>query len=265
MTKTSAVRTFQVDRAEVEIYPSKADVGKAAALRAASILNAAIAKDGRARIIMATGNSQQDFVESLVQAPDLDWSRLEVFHMDEYINLPETDRGCLKRWLNTHFVNVVHPGKVRYLDGNAADLDAECRRYEQALLSAPITLCTLGIGENGHIAFNDPHVADFQDPLNIKRVDLDERCRRQQAGEGHFDGFASVPSEALTLTCPMLMRSENLICCVPESRKAEAVKNALEGPVSTRCAGSIVRTHPHAYIYLDADSASLLSGASTPA
>jgi len=198
-------------------------------------------------------------VESLAQVRSLDWSRLEVFHMDEYIHLPESDRGCLKRWLNTHFVNVVRPGKVHYLDGNAADPVAECRRYEEALLGAPITLCTLGIGENGHIAFNDPHVADFQDPLNIKRVSLDERCRRQQAGEGHFADPASVPGEALTLTCPMLMRSENLICCVPESRKAEAVKNALEGPVSTRCPGSIVRTHPYAHIYLDADSASLLT------
>ena len=135
----------------------------------------------------------------------MDWTRLEVFHMDEYINLPETHRGCLKRWMNQHFVEIVRPGKVNYLDGNALDLVAECRRYEQALRAAPITLCTLGIGENGHIAFNDPHVADFQDPLGIKRVVLDERCRRQQAGEGHFADIASVPSEAVTLTCPLLM------------------------------------------------------------
>lgn len=234
-------------------------MGKAAALRASAILNAAISKDGRARLIMATGNSQQDFVAALVQVQNLDWSRLEVFHMDEYIGLPETDRGCLKRWLNTHFVEIVHPGKVHYLDGNARDLKAECRRYEQELQAAPITLCTLGIGENGHIAFNDPHVADFQDPLNIKRVDLDERCRRQQAGEGHFKDFCSVPAEALTLTCPMLMSSENLICCVPELRKAEAVKNALEGPLSPRCPGSLVRTHQKAHMYLDSDSASLLA------
>ncbi len=256
----SPLRTFQVDRAAVEVYPSKAEVGKAAAQRASAILKAAISKNGRAWLIMATGNSQEDLVAALVKVPDLDWSRLEVFHMDEYVNLPETDRGCLKHWLKTHFVEVVHPGKVHYLDGNAADLDAECRRYEQLLRTAPVNLCTLGIGENGHIAFNDPHVADFHDPLGIKRVDLDERCRRQQAGEGHFTDFAAVPSEAVTLTCPLLMSSENLICCVPEARKAEAVKNALEGPVSTRCPGSLVRTHPHAHIYLDADSASLLKG-----
>ncbi|MGO8817273.1 MAG: glucosamine-6-phosphate deaminase [Terriglobia bacterium] len=259
MSQSPALRTFQVDRAVVEVYPSKSEAGKAAALRASAILKAAISKDGRARLILATGNSQEDLVAALVQVRDLDWSRLEVFHMDEYVNLPETDRGCLKRWFNSHFVEVVHPSIVRYLDGNAPDLDAECRRYERLLRAAPITLCQLGIGENGHIAFNDPHVADFADPLNIKRVTLDERCRRQQAGEGHFANFESVPAEALTLTCPMLMSSENLICCVPEGRKAEAVRNAIEGPVTTRCPGSVVRTHPHASIYLDADSASLLN------
>ena len=259
MSLKSVVRTFQVDRAIVEVYPSKAEAGKAAALQAAAVLKTAISKDGHARLIMATGNSQEDVVAALVRVRDLDWSRLEVFHMDEYINLAETDRGCLKRWMNTHFIEVVHPGKVYYLDGNAPDLDAECHRYEQALRAAPITLCTLGIGENGHIAFNDPHVADFKDPLSIKRVDLDEPCRKQQAGEGHFKDFASVPIEALTLTCPMLMRCENLICSVPEARKAKAVKNALEGLVSTRCPGSVVRTHPRATIYLDADSASLLN------
>ena len=259
MTASSALRSFQADRATVEVYSTKADAGKAAARRASEILKRAMAENGRARLVMATGNSQEDLVSALVEFQDLDWSRLELFHMDEYINLPVSHRGCLKLWMNTHFVERVHPGAVYYLDGNARDLDAECRRYEQALRSAPIDLCTLGIGENGHIAFNDPHVADFHDPLGVKRVSLDERCRRQQAGEGHFPDFASVPAEALTATCPLLMGSRQLICCVPEGRKAEAVKNALTGPVTTRCPGSIVRTHPQAIIYLDVDSASLLA------
>lgn len=255
---SSFLRTFRVDRATVEIYPSKPEAGKAAAIRAASTLNTALAKDGRARLIMATGNSQQDLVASLAQDHSVDWSRVDLFHMDEYIGLPLTHPGCLRFWINTRFLNVVHPGTARFLDGNAPDLDAECRRYEQLLREAPITLCMLGFGENGHIAFNDPHVANFQDPQGVKRVDLDERDRRQQAGEGHFPGWESVPREAITLTCPMLMSSENIIGCVPELRKAEAVKNALEGPVSTKCPGSVVRTHPQAHIYLDADSASLL-------
>lgn len=262
MSQPSPIRTFHVDRSVVEIYPSKAEVGKAGALRASAILREAIAKDGRARLIMATGNSQEDLVASLVQDRDLDWSRLELFHMDEYVGLPVTHRGCLRRWIITHFVDVVHPGKVNFLDGNAADLPAEARRYEKLLQEAPITLCTMGFGENGHIAFNDPHVADFQDPLNIKVVELDEPCRRQQAGEGHFADFASVPPTAITLTCPMLMTVQNLICSVPELRKAEAVKNALEGPVSTKCPGSIVRRHPQAAILLDVNSASLLKNVS---
>lgn len=259
MPQSSPLRTFRADHATVEIYPSKPEAGKAAALRAASILKTAITKQGRARLIMATGNSSQDLVTALAQDPSVDWARVDLFHMDEYIGLPLTHPGCLRFWINTHFLNVVHPGRARFIDGNASDIDAECRRYEQLIQESPITLCMLGFGENGHIAFNDPHVADFHDPRGVKRVDLDERDRRQQAGEGHFPSFESVPREAITLTCPLLMSSENIIGSVPERRKAEAVKNALEGPVSTQCPGSIVRTHPQAHIYLDADSASLLS------
>lgn len=258
MSQPSPIRTFQVDRLVVEIYSSKAEVGRAGALRASAILRDAIAKEGRARLAMATGNSQEDLVSTLVEDRTIDWSRLELFHMDDYVGLPVTDRGCLRHWIITHLVDVVHPGKVNFIDGNAADLAAECRRYEGLLREAPITLCTLGIGENGHVAFNDPHVADFQDPVNMKPVELDELCRRQQAGEGHFPNFESVPREALTVTCPMLMSCQHLICSVPEQRKAEAVKNALEGPISTKCPGSIVRTHPQAHMYLDIGSASLL-------
>jgi len=259
ISHSSPLRTFRADQATVEIYPSKPEAGKAAAIRAASILKTAIAKRGRARLIMATGNSQQDLILSLAQDDSVDWSRVDLFHMDEYIGLPLTNPGCLRSWINTRFLNVVQPGSAHFIDGNAPDVDAECRRYEQLIREAPITLCMLGFGENGHIAFNEPHVADFHDPRGVRRVDLDERDRSQQAGEGHFPGFESVPREAITLTCPLLMSSENIIGCVSELRKAEAVKNALEGPVSTKCPGSIVRTHPQAHIYLDADAASQLS------
>ena len=129
-------------------------------------------------------------------------------------------------------------------------------------MESPIDVCLLGIGENGHIAFNDPHVADFHDPAVVKLVELDERCRQQQVGEGHFASLDEVPREALTLTCPALMRSRHMICCVPERRKAEAVRNALEGPVSPACPASLLRTHPRATIYLDTESASLLARSS---
>jgi glucosamine-6-phosphate deaminase len=258
-SQPSPLRVFHVDRAVVEIYSSKADAGKSAALRAATILEGAISRQGHSRLIMATGNSQEDLISSLVRARNVDWSRVEVFHMDEYIGLPESHRGSLRHWMKSRFVELVHPGRVNYLDGNARDLDAECHRYEELLRERPVNLCMLGIGENGHIAFNEPHAADFEDPLGVKRVQLDELSRNQQAGEGHFSSPASVPPEALTLTLPILMSSEELICCVPEGRKREAVRNALQGPISPECPGSAVRKHANAHVYIDTDSAALLS------
>ena len=151
---------------------------------------------------------------------------------------------------------------MNYLAGDAADLNGEIERYSRLLLAAPIDLAFVGFGENGHIAFNDPPVADFNDPATVKKVVLDAACRQQQAGEGHFENFESVPKEALTVTCPGLFRAEAWICCVPDSRKAEAVRNALEGSISTGCPASIVRTHPNATVYLDPASAERLSGVS---
>ncbi len=264
MSLQSLIRRFECDRSVVEIYPSKVAAGKAAALFAVGILKGEISRRGQARLIMATGNSQEDLISSLVQTEDIDWSCVEVFHMDEYIGLSETHPASFRRWMNSRLVEIVHPGKAHYLDGNAADLEAECRRYEILLRERPITLCLLGFGENGHLAFNDPHVADFQDPVAVKRVDLDEACRKQQTGEGHFPNLESVPLEAVTITIPQLMNSENVICCAPEQRKAKAVKDALEGPISTKCPGSIVRTHANARIYVDIDSAALLSASAKP-
>jgi glucosamine-6-phosphate deaminase len=252
------VREFRVDKACVHIYQSKQDTSEAAAVEASSILRSALAERQSARIIVASGNSQDDLIRVLVQAPGLDWSRVEVFHMDEYVGMPMEHPASFRRWIKTHLVDIVHPGKVHYLQGDAPDSVQECERYAALLHSAPIDICFLGFGENGHIAFNDPAVANFQDPLAVKRVTLDERCRRQQVGEGHFPTLDSVPKEALSLTCPELLRAECLICTVPDQRKAEAVKNALAGPITEACPGSFVRTHSAAAIYLDADSASLL-------
>jgi glucosamine-6-phosphate deaminase len=145
------------------------------------------------------------------------------------------------------------------LNGEAPDPDEECQRYGKLIRSKPLDLRFVGLGENGHIAFNDPHVADFDDPYAVKRVNLDETCRRQQVGEAHFPNVGAVPCEALTLTCPTLMSATHLVCRVPERRKAEAVRSALEGPVTPICPASLVRTHPRAVIFLDIESASLLS------
>lgn len=258
---TTRLRSFDVDKIQVEIYPSKLAASVAAAAKASSILNMGdIASNGRRlRIVVGTGNSQEDMVKALAQGASIYWNRVEVFHMDEYVGMPATHPASFRRWLKTRLVDAVHPVQAHYLNGDAQDLEEECRRYENILRSGPIDVCFLGFGENGHIAFNDPHVANFQDPVGVKRVRLDERCRLQQVGEGHFDNLESVPEEALTITCPLLISARYLICCVPERRKAEAVRNALEGPITPSCPASLVRTHPRAFVFLDAESASLLS------
>ncbi len=254
----SDATTFLTGRARVRIFSTKAEAGAAAAAEAEEVIKHALTRRKTARIIVATGNSQLDTVNALSQSQGIAWDKVEVFHMDEYIGLGQDHPASFRRWVKQRLVDVVRPGQVHYLDGNAADPDTECRRYAQLLTAAPVDLCLLGIGENGHLAFNDPHVADFNDPLIVKQVTLDVACRQQQVGEGHFASLDLVPQQALTLTIPALMRSEHLICSVPERRKAEAVRNALSGPLTPHCPASLLRTHPRATIYLDADSASML-------
>lgn len=253
------LRAFHVDRLQVEIHASKSDLGQAAAERAAWLIRGAIEERGRARIIIGTGPSQNEVIASLVRAQGVDWSRVEAFHMDEYAGMPRSHPASFRRWLKEHFVDIVHPGSAHWLNGDAGDLGLEQQRYATEITSAPIDVCFLGFGENGHIAFNDPHVADFSDPVLVKVVEMDERCRRQQVGEGHFPDLESVPRQALTLTCPALLMARHVICSVPDRRKAEAVRNALEGPIAPVCPASAVRNHPDARLYLEPEAASLLS------
>jgi glucosamine-6-phosphate deaminase len=252
-------RVFKVEQSTVYVFPTKGEMGQAAANEGATRIKEAIAKHGMARIMVATGNSQQDMIGALVRVQGLDWSKIEIFHMDEYVGISPEHPGSLRFWFGKHMLKAVTPAKLHLICGEASNLDEECRRYTELLHSAPIHVCFLGIGENGHIAFNDPHVADFKDPKTIKKVVIDDRSRAQQVKEGHFPDVASVPSEALTVTCPALLAAESMICCAPELRKAEAVHKSLQGPVSTSCPGSILRTHPHTSIYLDNDAASSLS------
>ena len=245
--------------ARVRVYPSRQALGAAAAADASRTIVNAVRERGRARIIVATGNSQLELIHALVEIPGVPWKSVEVFHLDEYVGMPDTHRSSFRLWIKRRIEDTVHPGTIQYMQGDAPDLDAEIERYTRLLNQAPLDLAFVGFGENGHIAFNDPHVADFADPVTIKLVVMDDASRRQQAGEGHFDSPASVPREALTVTCPALMRAARWICAVPELRKAQAVRNALEGPIATTCPSSIVRTHPNATVYLDMESASLLS------
>jgi glucosamine-6-phosphate deaminase len=242
----------------VRVYRRGPALGQAAGSAGAAILREAIALRGLARIVVGTGPSQDGTIETLVRAPAIDWSRVEVFHMDEYVGMLATHPASFRRWLKEHVSDVVRPGTVHYMQGDADDVQQECRRYGALLRAAPIDVSFLGFGENGHIAFNDPAVADFQDASDVKQVLIDERCRRQQVGEGHFPGLASVPPAAITVTCPVLVSAGYLISSVPDRRKAEAVRDAIEGRLSTKCPASLVLTHPRSFVFLDTESASLL-------
>jgi glucosamine-6-phosphate deaminase len=258
-TLTEPIAAFNQGKSYVMVFSSQDDLGRAAATQAADVIGNAIEQRGKARIIVGTGNSQDRLIHWLTKQPGVNWQAVEVFHMDEYVGMPSTHSASFARWLRAHLAEKVNGGTFHYVTGDAPDLDAEMNRYAKALTSAPIDLCFIGFGENGHIAFNDPHVADFNDPKPIKRVEMDEKCRMQQVGEGHFPSLHEAPREAVTLTCPTLMSARTVIAVVPERRKAQAVLDAIEGPLTTKCPASLVLTHPAATIYLDRDSASLLA------
>jgi len=249
------IRSFQVDQMRVRVFTEKEPMGAAAAEYAAGVITGAIEARGQARIIFATGASQFDFLTNLVKK-SIAWPRVEAFHLDEYVGIPDTHPASFRRYLRERLFDRVKPGAVHLLDGTASNLEQECQRYTQLLLEDGIDLACIGIGENGHIAFNDPPVADFHDPRWVKVVELDEACRKQQLGEGWFPTLDDVPRHALTLTVPAILRSRKISCVVPDARKAEAVKNALRGPVSTACPASVLRTSPNVTLWLDAPAAS---------
>jgi len=245
-------------KAKVHVYRDAAAAGRAAAEEARGVIASAISARGVARIIVGTGNSQDHLIDALTSDCQIQWPQIEVFHLDEYVGMSIEHPASFRGWLKRRVADVVVPRRVHYLNGDAPDLAKEMQRYAAELARAPIDLAFIGFGENGHIAFNDPHDADFNDPLPVKKVILDEICRRQQVGEGHFKSLESCPTTAITLTCPIMLAAEAIISVVPDRRKAQAVQNALLGEVSTACPASAVREHSHASIYLDAPSASLL-------
>ncbi|MGC2660399.1 MAG: 6-phosphogluconolactonase [Bryobacteraceae bacterium] len=247
----------QEGRPAIHILEDARSAGAAAAEAAATCIRESISDHGRARILVATGNSQIDLIDRLVQAP-LDWNAIEVLHLDEYVGIPADHPASFRHWIKTHLQDKVSPRRVHYIRGDAADLEVEINRYTRLLAENPLDVAFVGFGENGHIAFNDPGLADLNDPAAIKRVALDDLSRRQQVGEGHFPDFESVPTHALTLTCPTLLSARRWVCCVPEKRKAKAVAAALEGRISADCPASYCRLHPAVEIFLDQDSSSLL-------
>jgi len=252
------VRQRTVDRMSVRVHADSLALAGDASDRAAAALREAVRTNGVAHAMFATGNSQLEFVDALVTAThDVPWGDVVVFHMDEYVGIGPDHPAGFQRWIRERIVDRAHPRHAHYIDG-LADPEPECARYAQLLDRHPLDLCCLGIGENGHLAFNDPPVADFEDPRTMKVVELDDGCRLQQVHEGHFPDIDAVPSLALTATIPALLRARTVLAVVPEQRKAEPVRAALTGPVSTACPASVLRTRDHVTVFLDPRSASLL-------
>jgi len=233
-------------------------MGRAAALDARDIINAAIAEKGEANLILATGNSQLTFLEALRQLAGIDWSKVRVFHMDEYLGIDSNHPASFPLFLKKHFLDVVQPGAFYPVPNKPDDIEQACRDYEALLRQYPADMAALGFGENGHLAFNDPPYADFDDPAWVRVIELAEASRRQQVGEGHFGSLAEVPTQAITLTIPALLAAKAVLCLVPEARKAEAVRACLTEPISEDRPGSILRRVEHARLYLDPDSAAKL-------
>lgn len=252
-----AARSY--DRLSVRIYDTNEELGAAAADSLAGILRDAVQARGEAAIILATGNSQLSFFAALRALPDVPWGHIDVFHMDEYLGLPEDHPAGFRRFLRMHLIDHVRPRAFHGIRGEAPDPEQAMARYETLLRARPLTACVMGIGENGHLAFNDPP-ADFNTTRTIALVALDETSRRQQVGEGHFPRIEDVPTHAITLTIPALLAPPHVLVIAPEARKAVPVQRALEGPITPDCPASILRTVPHATLYLDRASAALLCG-----
>ncbi len=239
----------------VSVYSTNQEMGSAAAEAAGTAIRDAVRERGHANIILATGNSQLTFFAALCEIRGLDWSCVNVFHMDEYVGIDPNHPASFPQFLFQHLLRHISPKAFYPVPGQAQDLNKACREYEQLLRDYPADLCALGFGENGHLAFNDPPFADFHDPVWVKVVRLAEASRRQQVGEGHFATLAQVPTHAMTLTIPALLSAKHILAIVPQARKADAVVRALRGPITPDCPGSIMRRTAHAHLYLDGDSA----------
>lgn len=233
-------------------------MGSAAAAHAAGAIRRLAGEHSVVPVIFATGASQLETLRALTALADIPWDRVVGFHMDEYVGIPAQHPASFRRYLYNELASKVPMREFHNVEGDAADPESECKRYAELLRSYSPLLCLAGIGENGHLAFNDPPVADFSDPRDVKVVTLDRECREQQVAEGWFPSIDAVPSRAITLTIPTLFRVPEIILSVPGERKTAIVARALHDEISTKCPATILRTHPNAHVYLDNESAKLL-------
>jgi len=258
MNKVEPIKTAKYDQLPVAVYRSNEELGQAAALDAREIISKATTEKGEANIILATGKSQLTFLHTLRGLEGIDWSKVNVFHVDEYLGIDPNLRASTSHFLRQHFLEAVNPRSFHPIPGQPEDVERACREYEALLREHPADLVALGWGENGHLAFNDPPYARFDDPLWVRVVKLAEASRKQVLGEGRFDSLEEVSPQAITLTIPALLAAKAILCIVPEARKAEAVRACLKDPISEERPGSISRRVDHARLYLDQDSASKL-------
>lgn len=251
-------KTLKVDNLSVCIYDSEDELALEVARYVKEYLEKISATQGSAAIVLATGNTQLKFLDALTTGEDLDWSKLTLFHLDEYLGIDSNHPAGFRYYLRERVEKQVKPGQFHYIKGDALQPLAECDRYAQLLSAQPLALCCLGIGENGHLAFNEPKVADFDDPYRVKLVKLDRATRLYQVEEGHFSTLEAVPQYAFTLTIPAICSAEKIICLALGSHKASAIKQMLTEAIGPACPASILRQQPKTYLFLDKEAASLL-------
>lgn len=249
---------FFVDDVNVQVYDDKQSLGQAAAAFVATELNTAIGERGAANLVLATGASQYEFLAALLDRTDVDWTRVTAFHLDEYLGIPADHPASFRHYLQERFFRHVELQAVHLLQGDAVDIHAELARYSALLRAHPTDVACIGIGENGHLAFNDPP-ADFETDAPVLLVNLDDACRMQQVGEGHFPDLDAVPPQALSMSIPAILSARAISCVAPDTRKAAAVQCALEGPITPLCPASALRLHHHCRLFLDTASALQLS------
>ena len=254
------MKTFKKDLLTVNIYETRDTMGQAAAFDVKKKILSLLKEKETVRMIFAAAPSQNEVLASLAYDKEIPWERVHAFHMDEYIGLSSDAPQGFGNFLKAHIFGIAPFASVSYIDISATDADAECARYATLLGEAPVDIVVMGIGENGHIAFNDPPVADFKDTKAVKPVTLDEICRKQQVNDGCFQSIEDVPRTAITLTVPTLFAGGALFCIVPAATKAKAVKDTLTGEIGEWCPATILRRHTNATLYLDGDSSALLEG-----
>lgn len=252
---SSPIKTCQVDALSVRVYNSSNELAQDAACLAQNYLQSLIAQQGTASIILATGNSQIQFLEALKSDESLDWSRITCFHLDEYLGIAANHPASFRRYLRDRIEKSANPRQFHYIEGDATEPLAECDRYTKLLTAQPIDLCCLGLGRNGHLAFNEPSVADFKDSHSVKLVKLDESTRQHQVQGGYFPNLEAVPQYAFTLTIPTICSAKKILCLAPSKGKRHAAYKMLQGAISTKFPASVLRTQAQAVLFLDVDSA----------